>query len=262
MLSVQSHIQVNVPFPLLREKYLRTFIEECINPEIGLDAVSLESFSFSDFRSTAKELKKHQLTITLHAPFMDLSPGSPDPGVWKLTMNRFKQVLRLVPLFQPRAVVCHAGYEARQYHAMRDAWVERSLMVWSWLGARIRDQGSRLMLENVYEEGPEDMRMLFENLEPEQVGFCLDTGHQNAFSRSTMSQWLSSLSPYLGELHLHDNDGTGDHHLALGSGTVNFSFLFERLKARGGSRPLITLEPHREEYLRPSIEALRNLWPW
>jgi hypothetical protein len=33
------------------------------------------------------------------------------------------------------------------------------------------------MLENVYEDGPEDMIVLFEHLEQQNIKFCLDTLH-------------------------------------------------------------------------------------
>ena len=57
------------------------------------------------------------------------------------------------------------------------------------------------MLENVYENGPEELLPLFENLAPQGVGFCLDTGHQAAFGRAPLAAWLDILGRHLGRHH-------------------------------------------------------------
>ena len=262
MRSILEQIQVNVPFAMLYEKYLDGFIRNGLNPEIGLDAAVLESFSLADFTNIAEQLHERHLTITLHAPFMDLSPGSPDPSIEAVTRHRFEQVLQLVPVFKPKTVVCHAGYDWRRYLYIRDIWIEKSIETWEWLGTRISDEGVRLMLENTYEDGPDDIKVLFEELKKLNVGFCLDTGHQAAFGSSTLETWLQSLGEYIEQVHLHDNHGKEDAHLALGQGAIDFSTLFDYLKAEKKEPPVITLEPHREEDLWPSVAYLEKIWPW
>ena len=255
-------IQVNIPFTMLRESYLPFFLDQGLNPEIGFDAHALDAFSPWDFSRVARELQAGDLNITLHGPFMDLAPGSADPGVRSLTRQRFEQTLRLVPVFRPKTVVFHGGYDPKRYASMKELWMENSLEIWSWLAARVRTEGSLLMLENVFEQGPEDMRALFEPLREQAVGFCLDTGHQSAFSRVSLSEWFTSLEPYLGQLHLHDNLGEQDEHLALGEGNIDFRMFFEQLRTKRKDPPLITLEPHREEDFLKSLTYLEGIWPW
>jgi sugar phosphate isomerase/epimerase len=259
---IMDAVQIHVPFAMLFESHLELFLQNRINPEIALSADALERFSLTDFRNVAAQLHEHGLSVTLHAPFMDLSPGSPDPAVRALTRHRFEQMLELVPIFKPKTVVCHAGYDRKRYWPMRDAWIENSLEVWSWFGAGILNAGGRLMLENVYEHSPEDIRMLFEKLENQSVGFCLDTGHQAVFSTTSLEVWIESLHPYLGQLHLHDNQGSQDDHLALGQGKIDFQPIFNHLKNRRNEPPVITLEPHRESDLWLSIEYLESIRPW
>jgi len=262
MTQILKKIQVNIPFTMLYETYLSRFIEYGINPEIGFDAAALEHHSLSDIGRIAEVLRERGLSITLHGPFMDLSPGSPDPDVRALTRHRFEQTLQLVAPFRPKSVVLHAGYDGKRYRDMRDSWIENSLEIWSWLGARIRDEGATLVLENVYEHGPEEIRILFENLGDHGVGFCLDTGHQAVFSRTPLETWVDSLAPYLGELHLHDNCGKQDDHLAMGQGNIDFQRIFKQLKDRRKDLPTITLEPHKEEDLWLSLEYLEKIWAW
>ncbi|MFH1990849.1 MAG: sugar phosphate isomerase/epimerase family protein [Pseudomonadota bacterium] len=254
--------QVNVPFSMLYETHLDRFLKNGLNPEIGLDCNALERFSLSDFRAVAVRLQQGGLAITLHAPFMDLSPGSPDPAIRALTRRRFEQVLELVPLFKPKSVVCHAAYDWKRYSHLKDQWFKNSLETWSWLGKRIQGEGGVLMLENVYERDPEDLRTLFEGLGGHVAGFCLDTGHQAVFGRVAMETWIESLGPFLGQVHLHDNCGRQDEHLALGRGQIDFKKFFEQLKRIKKEPPIITLEPHREGDFWPSIEYLATVWPW
>ena len=262
MQALLRQIQVNIPFTMLYDDYLDRFLEYELNPEIGIDAKSLERFDFSDFQCLAEKLQAHHLSITLHGPFIDLSAGSTDPAVKAVTRNRFEQLLKLVPVFRPRAVVCHAGYDWKRYGYFREEWIESSLDTWSWLAGSLVEHGSRLMLENVYENEPQEIRIILERLKGLNVGFCLDAGHLFAFGKSELKPWLEELGSYIGQLHLHDNHGSDDAHLPLGQGKIDFKLLFAHLISNNLPRPIITLEPHREEDLWPSLDYLANVWPW
>ena len=145
---------------------------------------------------------------------------------------------------------------------MKDGWVEKSVETWSALARGFRKTGTILFLENVYERSPDDLLDLFKALRQEEVGFCLDTGHQAAFSAAPLDRWVQVLGPYLRQLHLHDNRGEEDEHLALGQGSIDFKSLFGILKTTIRIPPVLTLEPHKENDLWPSIEYLERNWPW
>lgn len=260
--QIIQNVQINIPFTMLYETHLEAFMEHGLNPEIGLDAAALDRFSIADFRRIAQKFQKHSKTVTLHGPFIDLSAGSPDPAVRRLTRRRLDQLLELVPLFKPLAVVCHAGYDTKRYGYFKETWSENSLALWSWMAQRVAEHGACLMLENVYENGPQDIQFLFENLRNQGVGFCLDAGHATVFGQSDLAEWLEVLGPYLGQLHLHDNLGHEDEHLAMGSGIIDFNKIFKYLKKSGNVPPVVTLEPHTEKDLWPSLRYLAHDWPW
>jgi sugar phosphate isomerase/epimerase len=260
--EIIEKVQVNIPVRMLHASYLETFLRYQINPEVGLDAQALDQLEFSDYETIALQLQEAGLKVTLHAPFLDLSPGSPDPKIWEATRERFEQVLRVIPLFRPVTVVCHTGYDSRVYGYLREDWFERSLEFWTWFGKGTADQGASLMLENVYEQGPEEVQGLLEALRGLGVGFCLDTGHQSAFGQAPLSAWVSELGSFIGQVHLHDNSGEGDEHLALGRGIVDFVSLLSSLRHLGGAAPVVTLEPHTEADLWPSLAYLAKIWPW
>ena len=68
---IKEHIQVNAPFSMLYEDYLPLFMEHGINPEIGFDAHSLDTYTPSQFTAVAERLREKALSITLHGPFSD-----------------------------------------------------------------------------------------------------------------------------------------------------------------------------------------------
>lgn len=262
MSPILSRVHVNVPFTMLHATYMDLVLENGVNPEIGLDAEALDSVSDAVFAECANRLERGGVSVTFHGPFFDLSPGSTDPEIRAVTRRRFEQVLHLVPLFHPKAVVCHPGYEKHRYGFIRALWMEKSVEMWHWFSKELNKLGSRLVLENVYEQAPEDLLPLFEALTPRGVGFCLDVGHQAVFGRASLDNWLRVLGHYLRHLHLHDNHGDMDAHLALGNGSVDLPLLFDYLRQNRDVRPLITLEPHVPEDLWPSLSYLEANWPW
>jgi sugar phosphate isomerase/epimerase len=262
MSRMLKHVHVNIPFTMLKENYLSLFLEASIHPEIGFDAVALETFSEAEYKGVAQQIHQHRLRVTFHAPYMDLSPGSTDPAVLALTRRRFEQVLRLAVFFHPLRIVCHAGYDWKRYGYLNERWLDNSLKTWEWMARGVKEVGGVLMLENVYERGPEEMVPLFERLRAHGVRFCLDTGHQAVFGMTPLLAWTEVLHPYLGQLHLHDNLGDRDDHLAVGQGNIDFKVLLRALRKLREDPLPVTLEPHREADLQPALEYLEKIWPW
>ena len=262
MSDVRHHVQVCVPFTRLREGLLDHFVRHGLHPEIGIDAEALERFSPSDFKEVADPLHRQGLAVTLHAPFVDLSAGSTDPAVRAVTRRRFDELMELVPLFRPRTIVAHAGYDWQRYEYFRRTWLDHSVRFWGEVAERLNRSGSRLMLENVYEHRPAEILELFERLRTGGVGLCLDCGHLTAFGRAPLAEWLEGLGDVIGQLHLHDNGGEKDDHLALGRGLIDFRPLFASLQARRSRPPVVTLEVHRLDDIWESLDYLERLWPW
>jgi len=118
-----------------------------------------------------------------------------------------------------------------------------------------------VMLENVYETEPELLLKIIRRVDAPNLQVCLDVGHLFAFGGGDLARWLDTLAPVIGQLHLHDNRGDHDAHLALGAGTIPWQQVLRFLADRR-QRPLITLEPHQEGSLQPSLETLAQIWPW
>ncbi len=256
MREILQKIQVHLPFSLLREKMMPRVLGERINPEIGFSYRDLDRFGEDDFRETARQLSDSGLSVTFHAPFMDLRPGALDPLIRQVSRDRLRRVFDLVPWFRPRSVVCHTSFDEKYYTSTEDQWLENSLETWRFLLDAIRGTGTVIALENVYERDPNPLKRLLEALDSAQARFCLDAGHANAFGRAPLELWIGALGEYLAEIHLHDNRGGADEHLPIGEGDVPFRELFDRVRDRN-LKPILTIEPHSERDLGLMLQNLR-----
>ncbi len=250
--------QVHVPFGLLKESYLPRVISEGLNPEIGFNHTALDETKKEDFIAVAYRLRDAGRRITFHAPFLDLRPGGLDPGIRQVTKDRLSQVFDLVPYFQPGRVVCHPSFDAKYYTGAEQMWLDNSLDTWRHFARLAQEMDTVISLENVYEKDPHQLYLLLSALDSPRVRFCLDTGHFNVFARTTLTEWLDRLGGYLGQLHLHDNDGSLDQHLPIGEGNFPFAALMSSLAARKCT-PVITLEAHSKERLYRALASYQAL---
>ncbi len=117
------------------EEDLEFLMENGLQPEVYLPASALDDPDKSRldplirFRETGGD-------VSLHAPFMDLSPGGLDPRVLDVTRYRFSQVRKIVEVIQPRHVVfirgtTDGGTAIRPVFGLRT--VSRSGRRW-WIG--------------------------------------------------------------------------------------------------------------------------------
>jgi sugar phosphate isomerase/epimerase len=259
--ALVERVQVNVPFAFLLKGYLARFLERGLNPEIGLDATSLGAYPPETFRRVARIFAKAGRRCTVHGPFQDLSPGALDDLILAATRRRLRQAWRWLPVLRPEAVICHLGFEDRHFRWDQENWLARATATFRELGTLAGTGGVRVMLENVYERDPEIIREAIRRINLPNVRVCLDVGHLHAFGGGDFAGWLAALWPVIGHLHLHDNQGSGDDHQALGTGTVPLEFVLTFLAERG-VQPGITLEPHQEGSLTPSLQYLAPIWPW
>ncbi|MFH1020366.1 MAG: sugar phosphate isomerase/epimerase family protein [Pseudomonadota bacterium] len=254
---ITSRCFINYPFRRLQQE-LDLVLAHRIQPEIGLEGDTLYTATPTEYREVAKALAGAGLGCTLHAPFFDLAPGGLDEKILAASRNKLSKAFDLIEVFRPAAVVCHLNYEANKHGYKEAAWFDASLTTWRALLAQAGARQVVLMLENTYETGPEQHVKMLTALNSPLARFCLDVGHVSAFAKNSWQEWLSVLAPWLGQLHLHDNHGDRDAHLAPGKGSFDFPGLFSSLKEQR-LQPLVTLEPHTEDDLWESLAALERM---
>jgi sugar phosphate isomerase/epimerase len=88
---------------------------------------------------------------------------------------------------------------------------------------------------------PDDFEEMFQTFP--SLKMTLDTGHANIDDRRgrRLKELVDRFGERIGHLHISDNKGKLDDHLAVGQGTVNFVRLVRHLKA-AGYNDTVTLE--------------------
>ncbi len=249
-------VHIHIPYSGLRD-YFELMKKRRYDLEIYFAASVLNQLEISDLEQLRDRLDWNP-SVTLHAPFMDLNPGAVDTMVRSATQMRFKQILTVASVLRPRVVVFHAAYDRWRYAGRTDLWLENSLDTWPRVvESAARVDGMRIAVENVFDEEPEALSLLIERVGSPSFGFCFDTGHFNLFSTVTMEEWFSRLGKHLVEVHLHDNLGKEDSHLAVGTGNVDFERFFQLVQGHD-VRPVWTLEAHDAADIEPSLELIRG----
>jgi sugar phosphate isomerase/epimerase len=244
---------IHVPFEQI-DGYMEFILAGRYNLEIYFSSHSLDSLTDDKLQRVMDSLD-YSPALTMHAPFMDLSPGAIDSRIRGATIERLEQTLHVARFLRPRAIVCHSGYEKWRYALDVGLWLRKSLETWSPINDRFGALGCRIAIENIFEDEPSNLRLLMEEMDSANFGICFDTGHCNLFSSVPVDRWMDELGRYLIELHLHDNDKTADQHYPPGDGSFDFEGLFSLL----GNRDLIyTLEAHSPEHVLTSIDRLKK----
>ena len=254
MLGLLQKVHISIPCKTL-DRYMEMILRHRMNLEIVFGASQLDEVPRPRLKTLADQLHRNGIRVTFHGPFLDLCLGSIDSLIRQISKHRLQQCVDLFDIFQPIQMVCHTGYDPSHHRGLRDQWLKRSLAVWEELLPQAEKLDVVLLMENVWELDPLLHQETSRHLHSRYFGFCLDVGHQNCFSKTTLAQWVEALGEGLMELHLHDNDGSGDAHLPVGQGNIDFPGLFQCLREKE-RKPLLTLEPHTQEHLTESLGGL------
>ena len=187
---------------------------------------------------------------TLHAPYNELFPCAIDKKARTLAADRYRQAIDLAKRYGSAKVVIHGGYNPWIYFPVW--YVEQSILFWK--DFLKENPGVEIVLENVLETEPQWLLDIVKGVDDSRLKLCLDVGHVNAYSKISVMDWLSSWAPYLSHFHIHNNDGTRDHHNPLNEGSIPMKELLIRIEELCPDAT-ITLELLKA---RPSIQWLED----
>ena len=173
-------------------------------------------------------------------------------------MQRLTQALTAAGRLNAHLMVIHPGVDKWRYPNLQQVWLAHAKEFLLPLVDKASACGCRLAIENIYEEAPDLLVQLVDEIDSEWFGHCFDAGHWHLFGKTNMTDWLDAIGPRLLHLHLHDNHGVADEHLPVGEGTINFSPLQNKLRSMP-TLPSMTLEAHSAEHLKRSLQQANKL---
>jgi sugar phosphate isomerase/epimerase len=173
--------------------------------------------------------------VSFHAPFADkIDITALDPGAREVAVGELLAACEAAALMGAENLVLHPGPERagrppEEEFLIRMRNAAESL---NTVAARCGERGVHLVLENMLPHllfgHINDMLYLLGSIRDRDVGACLDTGH--AYLSRELGMVVHKLSWHLHLIHVNDNRGDHDDHLAPGEGHIDWPWLISELK--------------------------------
>lgn len=209
-----------------------------------MDTRWLWRYEDSQAEDISSKVKDAGIPITIHGPFLDLNPGSDDEAIRSYTRKCYLRTIKLNQLLGSDRIILHSGLNPLLPRSSILKWLERSVEVFRALLEETGGEAVTLVIENSHDPIPEVLLSLVDKIGSEMIKVCFDIGHVNVFSTKTLKDWMDKLKDLIVEVHLHDNHGDSDDHLALGEGSIDIGGVLSELDKMGISVDM-TLEMNR-----------------
>jgi sugar phosphate isomerase/epimerase len=254
-----ERIHAHVPFPHVGE-HLDYMARHDVAPEIFFSGDCLDVTLPEQMESIAAALAAHRLPCSIHAPFMDLNPGSEERLLRDLTRHRFRQVCHAAAILKPRSMVFHPGYDRWRYGERQSTWLGHAVETFQEVLAATEPIGCTIAVENIFEEEPATLVALIEALDHPRLKHCFDVGHWHLFTSVSMEEWFAALGRQIAHVHIHDNRGAKDDHLPVGEGDIDFK-LFFGLLGEHAPDAVRTIEAHSRDCLERAVRNIARFLP-
>lgn len=213
-----------------------------------------EKYHSWEFRDQIEDhLSTVDMEIQIHSPLNDVNIASINPTMREASIKEIEKTLKLANKIDVQMVTVHPGI----YSPLSIYWDKTAKTAIDSLNKIKRkgeEYGVTVAMENLPEmwlalcSTPEETK---DFLKETGLDFCLDVGH--AYTSGTLKEFLE-FEPV--NLHLHDNVGEEDKHLALGEGEIDFNMILNSLKDYQGN---YVIEGRAEDELRKSKKFLEGL---
>ena len=172
---------------------------------------------------------------SFHAPFADrIDITALDPEARAAAVRELIIASEAAALMGVESLVLHPGPE-REGRPPETEFLERMRHAADSLNEvaeRCCTLGVHLVLENMLPHllfgHINDMMYLLGSIRTCDVGACLDTGH--AFLARELATVIHKLSGHLHMVHVNDNRGDRDDHLAPGEGQIDWPWVLQELR--------------------------------
>lgn len=158
---------------------------------------------------------------TLHGAFLDIVIHSADSQIRRISDYRMRQCMDIAKALGIRGVVFHtnliANFRDKSYQRN---WLARNREYFLSLATDYPD--IEIYMENMFDLEPTMFAAFGEATKDcPTVHLCLDVAHAH-LSDVSVAEWIKQSHPYIRHLHINDNDGVSDLHLAVGQGSLDW----------------------------------------
>lgn len=208
----------------------------CRDRDLGLEVTAFA------FPKVLDEIREEQIALhrahlinvgplSLHGPYLDLYPASPDPELVRISQRRHEAGMTAAERLGVQLYVGHLNFVPLIRNPdYRAKFVERTAGFWRPLGRRAAASGITIVLENMWEPDPSLQVEVIRLVDLPNVKASFDNGHALIYSSLSAADWIRSLGRNLAHCHLHDNDKSMDQHRAVRDGVEQWPSLLLELR--------------------------------
>ncbi len=204
-----------------------------------------------------KKTDRDRSRDTLHGVFADMAIASKDPFIRKYSREKMEQSIFIATELGVKGVVFHSGLigELQLSSYIKDWEEEQEVFIRKVLE---KYPTIEIYIENTFEKNPVALLQLKERLVDEKrFQLCLDYGHAS-LSPTPIKEWVVKMAPFIGHMHVNDNDLNADLHLVPGEGVIDFHEC-KRFLEENQINTSILLEIKSIEKQRRALEYMRVL---
>lgn len=194
---------------------------------------------------------------TLHGVFYDIAALSNDSKIRAYSRDLMDKSMKTAERLGCMGVVFHTSLIAG---LNSDSYVNGWISGMSAYIVELADKypGLDIYMENTFERYPEVFLRFMEKIGGRKnIKLCLDYSHATLIDNRP-DEWFKAFLPYLGHMHLNDNDLKADLHLAAGDGKMDF-LLFKELMEKNHVDVRVLLEVNGIDKAKRSLEYMASL---
>lgn len=222
------------------------------------DTLDNEPFC-NDLINRYKSLPDLPSYTTTHGAFFDVLVFSDDSRIREASELRVLQSISIAEKAGCKGIVFHGNINPMLLNtaagpAYEKHWLETNRSFFSKVC--LQHPGLEIYMENMWDYSPDNLASLASEMSDiRNFGLCLDYAHAS-ISPTDTSIWAEKLGPYIKHVHINDNDGKKDLHLALGEGVTDWK-RFEELRQKHFADASVLIETSLQNQ-RKSLEFLRS----
>jgi sugar phosphate isomerase/epimerase len=198
----------------------------------------------------------YDLEYSVHAPLSDINIGSLNPSMRDASLKEVLLAIECCGRMGIDLITVHPGFLSPLGQLDRGAVMKETRSSIYQIDKVASENGVVAALENMPRmpastcTEPVELLSLVEGT---SMGVCFDIGH--AHTNGNIDDFVKHV-PLFANVHIHDNDGTSDQHLAIGEGKIDFDYV---LSAMSGYRRRYVIEARRIEGAPLSLARLKKM---
>lgn len=236
-------------------------LDEYIDLNIGVEIQdftepNLSENEINELVNNYKELLKNIPNIkSLHGPFLDLKPASPDEDIRRISYNKYLRTINIAKELEIDYIIFHSQinpYLSEPF--ISDLNNTQSKEFWKMITEETKTFKGTILIENIFEESPQMLKDYMKTLNMDNIKVNLDIGHAK-LGTATLEEWISELKEHIAYIHLHWNNGKYDQHMEPRSEDIEYIKSFLK---KYNINPVISLE-YKVSDLKSTVELLRGV---